>query len=79
MERGVVIGGILISASFLFAVLLNHSADSPLPIAGPGKEVGPQACPGEDQDRVSDESPGEDTDKRAEEARPPCRRHHARE
>lgn len=26
MERGVVIGGILISASFLFAVLLNHSA-----------------------------------------------------
>lgn len=29
MERGVVIGGILISASFLFAVLLNHSAEDP--------------------------------------------------
>ncbi|HKE96406.1 MAG TPA: hypothetical protein VKB34_19010, partial [Povalibacter sp.] len=32
MERGVVIGGVLISASFLFAVLLNHSA---------GDKVGP--------------------------------------
>lgn len=36
MERGVVIGGILISASFLFAVLLNRSADGP---GAPIKEV----------------------------------------
>lgn len=35
MERGVVIGGILISASFLFAVLLNRSADDPGPVSGP--------------------------------------------
>lgn len=39
MERGVVIGGILISASFLFALLLDRSADSPVPISAPIKEI----------------------------------------
>lgn len=39
MERGVIIGGILISASFLFAVLLNRSADDPGPVSGPIGEV----------------------------------------
>ena len=30
MERGVVVGGLLISGSFLLAVLLNHSAKGPV-------------------------------------------------
>ena len=30
MERGVVVGGLLISASFMLAVLLNHSAKEPV-------------------------------------------------
>ena len=30
MERGVVVGGLLISGSFLLAVLLNHSAKRPV-------------------------------------------------
>ncbi len=34
MEKGVVIGGILISASFLMATLLNHSAGDRLPAGG---------------------------------------------
>lgn len=79
MERGVVIGGILISASFLFAVLLNHSADSPPPISGSDRQAGPQACPDEDQNEGSGENPDENPGERALEARPPCKRHHARE
>ncbi|MGH8177957.1 MAG: cytochrome c [Steroidobacter sp.] len=36
MERGVIVGGLLISASFLLAVLLNRSAeDDPAPIPAP--------------------------------------------
>jgi hypothetical protein len=30
MDRGVVIGGVLICASFLLAVVLNRSADAPI-------------------------------------------------
>lgn len=45
MERGVVIGGILISASFLFAVLLNRSADDP-PAPGSGSISRPVDRPG---------------------------------
>jgi hypothetical protein len=38
MERGVVVGGLLISGSFLLAVLLNHSAKAPV---GPEGGVAP--------------------------------------
>ena len=40
MDRGVVIGGVLICASFLLAVALNRSADAPI---RPGKAEEPAA------------------------------------
>lgn len=40
MERGVVIGGILISASFLLAVMLNRSAMDAAPVPGVSAQVG---------------------------------------
>lgn len=48
MERGVVIGAILISASFLFAVVLNHSAQTPrksVPDPAPGSISRPLFAP----------------------------------
>jgi hypothetical protein len=31
MDRGIVVGGVLIGASFLLAVMLNRSAEKPVP------------------------------------------------
>jgi hypothetical protein len=45
MERGVVVGGLLISGSFLLAVLLNQSAKGPEGPVTPIQIVAPVAAP----------------------------------
>ncbi|HEY4369871.1 MAG TPA: hypothetical protein VGN07_21730 [Steroidobacteraceae bacterium] len=61
MERGVLIGGVLVSASFLFAVLLNHSAVNEAGLISnasartPVADTAPQPAP---QSASSPDNPG---------------------
>ena len=62
MERGVVIGGVLISASFLFAVLLNNCAgDNVAPVSDAGAQAAsdaPVATPAHGNQPVVRDNPG---------------------
>ena len=62
MERGVIVGGLLISASFLLAMLFNRSAEDPAPAPAANAQADPPAVlakapPCDD----APEAPGEET------------------
>jgi hypothetical protein len=63
MDRGVVVGGVLICASFLLAVVLNRSADTPIRPAQSEEPTAIEARCAEDVPEVASKHSAERTPK----------------